>query len=343
VQGGRRQKVEAYTHALPAVFIPNFAFEPYDLCAAISQSANASRMRLIGMCHSFEPSYFFTLCYYAPLISRFIAVSDECARILRKQLPDRSDDVLVRPYGVEIPPVSNRAYAATGRPLRLIYAGRIVQRQKRVMDLLALAAELARRKVSFTLSIVGDGPEKSALQRRLAALSDAARAAVTLLPPLPPSMMPEVLQRHDVCVLASEFEGTSIFMLEGMANGCVPVVTQVSGTPAMVRDRINGFTVPVGHVSAMADRIAMLAADRDMLAGTGAQARGTIQAHSLERYVEWFEHLTDTLWHEPPRVWASRRMPGLLARRAMYRAMEQLRGVRAVRAARDLLVGMVSR
>jgi len=60
-----------------------------------------------------------------------------------------------------------------------------------------------------------------------------------------PYQVQKLWQTADVCVLVSEYEGTSVSMLEAMAAGCVPVVTKVSGTADVIQPGINGFTGPV--------------------------------------------------------------------------------------------------
>ena len=63
------------------------------------------------------------------------------------------------PTGVEVPAKLRRPYQC--RPMRLIYAGRVVQTQKRVMDFAPLVEALARRGVDFRFTIAGQGRDRS--------------------------------------------------------------------------------------------------------------------------------------------------------------------------------------
>jgi hypothetical protein len=113
--------------------------------------------------------------------------------------------------------------------------------------LLNLAAALEARSVPYYLRIAGSGPEEAGLRERgdeLAALTG--RRSIEFLGRVPHSDMAAVWQATDVCLLVSNYEGTSVAMLEAMANGSVPVVTDVSGTKAVVAHGENGFTFPVG-------------------------------------------------------------------------------------------------
>jgi glycosyltransferase involved in cell wall biosynthesis len=66
----------------------------------------------------------------------------------------------------------------------------------------------------------------------------------------------------DISVLFSEYEGMSISMLESMGQGCVPVVTDVSGAKEKITHGKTGFIVAVGDIDAMAQIIADLDADK---------------------------------------------------------------------------------
>jgi glycosyltransferase involved in cell wall biosynthesis len=265
-------------------------------------------MRVIGICHSFEDFYFEILRYYEPVIHRFVAVSEECADALRRLLPHRYADIHVRPCAIRWPPELQREYAPPGKPLRLLYAGRVVQEQKRVFDLLRLAQELTRQGVNFELRVVGEGKDKPDLERQWQGLHPAVRARVRMEAGVPAHEIAEQFLRADVVVLVSAYEGTSVFMLAGMSYGCVPVVTQVSGTAGTVSPGTTGFVHPVGDLEAMAASIRSLDADRELLARVGANARARSREFDMGAYVAWFEQLLGEAWdQDPPRVWPAER------------------------------------
>lgn len=59
----------------------------------------------------------------------------------------------------------------------------------------------------------------------------------------------------DVFVLSSFSEGTSFSLLEAMASGIPPIVTNVGGNPGIVKDTVNGYLVEVDDDQALADKI----------------------------------------------------------------------------------------
>jgi len=74
--------------------------------------------------------------------------------------------------------------------------------------------------------------------------------------------MTDLWASSDISILFSEFEGMSISMLESMGQGCVPIVTDVSGAKEKITHGQSGFIVTVGDVAAMAQIIADLDANR---------------------------------------------------------------------------------
>lgn len=312
----------AYANVLPAVFVPNWSDGTYATCARLSRE-HADKMRVLGLCHTCHPYYFRTLRFYEPLIHRFIAVSEECARALKTMLPARAMDVLTRPYAVSRPPTLDRAYPPPGKPLRLLYAGRIIEEQKRVSDLLRLAEALHRRGVDFRLRVLGDGPAKGKLARGVWRLPRDLAGRISLEGEVAPARMPVELSSADICLLVSEYEGTSLFMLEGMASGCVPVVTQVSGTAGVIDPGVNGFAVPVGNVEEMARVIQGLDEDRPLLRHIGTRAHQTLAQYDYGSYLSWFDGVIEGLWSEGPRAWPKRRnfLPARTFVRGVVRAV----------------------
>ena len=115
-------------------------------------------------------------------LARFVGVSDRIEDRIRAALPHRGRDIINIPYGVPVaerPPVRDRL---EGRPVRLIYTGRIEQKQKRVMTLVELALQLEQRGIAYELEFVGDGPAARELDAAIAGMSH-----VRHVEPLPPA------------------------------------------------------------------------------------------------------------------------------------------------------------
>jgi glycosyltransferase involved in cell wall biosynthesis len=179
-----------------------------------------------------------------------------------------------------------------GGPLRITYLGRLVQQQKRVFDLARILNALTARNVDFTLTVIGDGVDRAALELRLA--TSRGRERVRLLGWLPSEKALDALAASDVQLLVSDFEGQPISTLEAMALGIVPVVTDLPGLRELIRHGVSGFLLPVGDVEAFASALARLAADREELGRMAKAAREAVPERArMEVAVRDFSVLLD--------------------------------------------------
>ncbi|MBP8128457.1 MAG: glycosyltransferase family 4 protein [Candidatus Hydrogenedentes bacterium] len=273
----------------PAVVVPNFVWDIFPIAAELAETG--AELRTIGFCRAdSEEEYYAPLAWFDPVIAQFVAVSPECGRRLGERLPHRAGDITVLPTGVWVPERLERVWSA--RPIRLVYGGRIVQQQKRVMDFVPLAEKLLERRVDFVFDIIGAGRQLAELRTALEQVPHGGR--VRLLDRVPPEAMPRVWAEHDIFIQTSDFEGTSNSMLESMACGTVPVITRTeSGVAGVIEENANGMLVPIGEMDVMADVIAALAQQPERIAVMGRAAHETARLYSMESYVARFSEVLD--------------------------------------------------
>jgi glycosyltransferase involved in cell wall biosynthesis len=271
-------------NSAPAIVIPNYVWE---LCL----TGFSPGVRCIGMCHAdSEEQYYHPLNWYESLISQFIAVSPEIRDNLSQKFASRANDVALLPYGIPVAPTLSRDYRTD--PIRLIYAGRVTQLQKRVWDFIPLVEGLLNANVDFVFDVVGDGDQRQPLEEVMRSRFPQGRVRFHGL--LPHAQMAALWREHDVFIQTSDFEGTSVSMLEAMAGGVVPVVTAASsGVAGVIEPGVNGFVAPVGDMAGLAQAIARLAADQSLLTSAGAAAHQTAQAYSIENYAPRFVEVLD--------------------------------------------------
>lgn len=281
----------------PGIVVPNYLWQL--LSVAGERIERGQRLACIGFCHSDSAQeYYEPLAWYEPILSRFVAVSETCAVRLRETQPARRQDVRLATYGVELAALP--AARPAGGPLRLIYAGRMVQEQKCVFDLVELMRELARRDVDARLSLVGTGDDEQELGRRMAPFAD----KVEFLGLRRSDEMPAVFAEHDVFVQVSAYEGTSNSMLEAMARGTLPAVTEVeSGVRGIVEHGRNGVLVARGDMAGLAAGIAELAQDRSRLARMSRATWERAADFSIERNAAVLSGIFDEALAEPQRRW----------------------------------------
>ena len=180
--------------------------------------------------------------------------------------------------------------AAAARQEDLVFVGRLTD-EKGVDRLVAALQLLDARGVRPGLTIVGDGPEAPALRRQAAdaGLADRIRFAGWQAAP----ELVGTLNRHRVLVLPSVCEETfGVVVLEGLACGCVPLVTRSGGLPDAVGDC--GLVVARDDAAALADGIAALLGDAGLQEDFRARAPEHLRRHTRERIgQDYLRVLTD--------------------------------------------------
>jgi glycosyltransferase involved in cell wall biosynthesis len=126
------------------------------------------------------------------------------------------------------------------------------------------------------LLIVGEGPEKSNLERRIAALGLTGRVRLE----------GQIRQMHpyyaaaDVVAISSVTEGSPNVLLEAMAAHVPVVATAVGGIPEIVSDQESALLVAPGNSKALTDALVRALSARDEALARAARAHALI----MERY-----------------------------------------------------------
>ena len=112
----------------------------------------------------------------------------------------------------------------------------------------------------------------------------------------PPEALIELYRRHWMFLLPSVFEGIPLSMLEAMACGLCPVVSDVGGVRDVVTDGANGVLVPRLDVPALAAALARALRDPAGTRAIGSRAQQSMQAYGWSRPAEQVEHACLRRW-----------------------------------------------
>ena len=123
--------------------------------------------------------------------------------------------------------------------------------------------------------VAGEGPEKECLERESVRLNLGSN--IQFLGRIPNEKMPDLLAETDIYVSTSLSDGTSVSLLEAMAAGAFPIVTEIPSNVEWVMDRKNGFLVPTEGEEALARRI--LDAIRDPTLAEGSRLENADVIH----------------------------------------------------------------
>ena len=167
---------------------------------------------------------------------------------------------------------------------------------KRTDDVLDGFKRLRDRGVAATLCLVGDGPDRPALERlahELGIMRDTLFLGYQ-------EDVGALYSAFDALVLPSGNEGTPVSVIEALAAGTPVVATRVGGVPDVVRDGEDGFLVEPGASDDLAERLADLARDPELRERFGAAGRSRVlPRYAVDRLVDDIDRLYRALLREP--------------------------------------------
>lgn len=159
----------------------------------------------------------------------------------------------VIPNGVDL-----ARFARTPEPVagRVLVVGRFA-RPKRHDLVLRAFADIHGRFPGSELWFVGDGDDRPASEQLAAELG--VRGASRFLGVR--EDVPDLLAQAACVVLASDYEGCPLSVIEAMAAGVPVVATRVGGVPELVRDGVTGIVAEPGRPDGLARGLAELLGD----------------------------------------------------------------------------------
>jgi len=212
-----------------------------------------------------------------------VAVSEELASYLSGYASE-SERIMVEPNGVN--PDRFRPNLAVSDPdtFTVGFVGSL--KPWHGLDVLTAAFDRVRQKrPNARLLIVGDGPERAALEADLEARG--CRQLATLTGALPPADVPRHINTMDAAVapypLLEDFYFSPLKIVEYMACGVPVAASGIGQVSRLVSDGVTGLLCPPGDPSALAESLIRLHDDAALRTRLGKNARKAIaENHSWE-------------------------------------------------------------
>ncbi len=172
--------------------------------------------------------------------------------------------------------IDERLFAPSPIPQRprALFLGTLT-RYKGVPELLDAFALVHRDVAGAELDLVGDGPEREAVARRIAEAD--LRGSVHLRSAVPHDETPALLRRTRLLVSASHGEPFGRVLLEAMASSRPIVAVGEGGPRTLVAPGEGGFLVPRGNVGQLASCMTKLLQDDDLCRRMGEFNRGRFE------------------------------------------------------------------
>jgi glycosyltransferase involved in cell wall biosynthesis len=229
----------------------------------------------VGMAQSHDLGIYTLMGHYASWMDS-VAVVSQTMKQHAVSMPEFARlPVAYLPYGVpmyrntELPP---RDFT---RPLRILYLGRLEQDQKRVRLFPEILRQICDSGMPFHWTIAGAGQERGFLETNLKTSSP--DQTISFAGSVRYTDVPAMMKQHDIFLLASDYEGLPLSLLEAMGQGLVPVASDLESGIREVMDKTTGVLVPVNDVSGYARAIIHLHEHRGELAAKSAAASARVQ------------------------------------------------------------------
>jgi glycosyltransferase involved in cell wall biosynthesis len=207
----------------------------------------------------------------------------------------RREQYRVIPNGVRL-----ERFALPRSPVRgrILMVGRLAPPKRPDLALRALAS--VRRTIpEAELHVVGDGPLRREAESLMGQLG--LDGAVCFLGNR--DDVPQLLAEAECALLASDYEGCPLAVVEAMAAGVPVVATDAGGTGELVRPGHTGALGPKGDATGLATALREVLADPATAAELGAEGRNDAQARlSLEAMVGSLVDIYDEILRPAPRM-----------------------------------------
>ncbi len=213
----------------------------------------------------------FTLARADLVTSDATSMSDE---IIRLGLP--AERLLTVPLGVD-----RTLFQAAGRNWpdegqRLISTRQLLPNTNLDTVLMALARQ---GRPDLVLDVIGEGPERGRLQELARQLQVDHR--VRWHGNLSHTLLPGFLRQADLYLALTLSDSTSVSLLEAMACGVFPIVSDLPANREWITPGVNGFLVPPTDIRAVAEAIGRAVAD-PLLRRRAAEQNADLIAHRAD-------------------------------------------------------------
>jgi glycosyltransferase involved in cell wall biosynthesis len=250
------------------------------------RAARRAGVRVVAVSHGWTSATWKVRCYekldkiVLPRLDAVVCVSKAQADKVRSAgVPDAKIAIIQNAVGAEAfvePNAEKRDEMARwfAQPPRwLIGAAGRFSPEKGFAVFVEAAALIAAQRPEAGFVLFGDGPLRADLERLIAQRGLQGQFVLAGFR----NDLSRFLPNLDVAVMSSHTEGLPVILLEAGAAGVPSVATAVGGIPEVLDDGQNGYLVPAGDSSALAQRIVALLDNEPQRLAMGRAARDRVR------------------------------------------------------------------
>lgn len=188
----------------------------------MAAAACSSRNPMVAILHADEEWYLSLAKKYSRHISVFCCVSYRILSKLNRRFPELSFQSTWIPCGV----IVNDFFSSVREDL-IVWIGRLSKYQKRPQDIIPIFKKVHQKFPAAHLIIFGHGDYSDQITEEIDRADLRKYVSQMGWSQLP--AIRKALSRAKVFIQTSDFEGTSVAMMEALSSGCLVVSTRVSG------------------------------------------------------------------------------------------------------------------
>jgi colanic acid/amylovoran biosynthesis glycosyltransferase len=196
------------------------------------------------------------------------------------------------PLGIDTEAFAPGPRSSSDRTFNVISVGNLSP-EKAQGILIDAVARLIREGRRLRLRLVGDGPDRRALEKHIVdlGLSNIVRMEGTLNQ----DQLKTLYRESDVFALASLAEGVPVVLMEAMAMEIPCVATRITGIPELIQDGVEGLLVEPSNAGQVSDAIAQLMDNPDLRSRIASAGRyKVIQHYNLAQNTERLARVFDS-------------------------------------------------
>lgn len=208
------------------------------------------------------------------------------AELMRKYAGTHRPEILIANFGIDITP-------ATFPKEKLVYSNRQLTPLYRIEAVIDHFHALIRTDQAYQewrLAIAATGPEEDRLKQRVQDLGIQNR--VSFYGWVNKETNTELYSKATLYISIPESDATSISLLEAMACGCIPVVSDLPANREWIRNNINGIIVQPGETNVLKRALELNAEQAEAINADIIRAEGTKAANKAK-----FTALYDKMLH----------------------------------------------
>jgi|GEM_PF-542149 len=282
----------------PCVFVPNYDYFASAVCPALSNNIS-----ILGVLHSDDYEHYEHAYRTGLFWNQMVSVSKVIEKRMLQYNPRFKDMSSVIYYGIEAP--LKRDIPKKREQFSIVYTGRIIKFQKRIMDFVEIAEKLEKTGIDYIFTFIGDGPDFEEFNNGMKSLITKLKIKpekIRVLGRQPIERVYEELNKAHVFALCSDFEGLPLSLLEALSCYCVPVVTEIeSGITEVLKHKKNAMISPIGDADAFVENLVALHEDEKKLKQMAVKAFDVLSEYKLrqedmgEQYAKVIDKMFDEL------------------------------------------------